>query len=473
MSASRCTIAEKFPGWKVLVVDEHSMRVISAAVGMYDIMERKITLVESIDKKRAPFQDMGAIYLVEPSAESVRKIIADFSGAKPLYGSDVFLFFLGRLSDRLLDEIKRCKPLLKRIKALSEVNVDFLAKEERAFNLDLKDSFTAFYLRKSMTPIELKIAEKLVTVCATLNEYPHIRYRQSSGICTSLANVFHLKMDEFVSQNPSWWYHGGSSSKSQQAARRERGTLLLLDRADDCLTPLMHDFTYQSMVHDLLPMDGDRITVQTEKTDDPTKTEPKDVLLDEKDSVWVELRGKHIAAVIETLSERIREIMNSSTGSTLTRKAGSGGGNMSLSEMAAALKALPEYREVLSKLSQHMHLAHQCMDKFTRDKLLELSEFEQTLATGKDEDGRSPKLTDIIDAAERLLMDMRDATAKLRLILILTVSQGGLRQQDRRRLVNAAELSRQEMRTLNSLEILGLSTIASSDKKNLISLLKL
>jgi hypothetical protein len=468
-----CLSAEKCPGWKVLVVDEHSMRVISAAVGMYDIMERRVTLVESLDKKRAPFQDMGAIYLVEPTPESVRKVVADFSGPKPLYGSDVFLFFLGRLPDRLLDEVKRCRPLLKRIKALSEVNVDFLAKEERAFNLDLKESFAAFYLRKSVTPIELKIAEKLVTVCATLNEYPHIRYRQSSGICTSLANVFHLKMDEFVSQNPSWWYHGGSTSRSQQAARRERGTILLLDRADDCLTPLMHDFTYQSMVHDLLDVDGgDRITVQAEKADDPSRTEPRDVLLDEKDPVWVELRGKHIAAVIETLSARIREIMSSSTGSALARKTG-GGGNMSLSEMAAALKALPEYREVLSKLSQHMHLAHQCMDKFTRDKLLELSEFEQTLATGKDEDGRSPKLADIVDAAERMLEGTGDATAKLRLLLILTVSQGGLRQQDRRRLAAAAGLSRPEMKTLAGLEVLGLSTVAPSDKKTLASLLKL
>lgn len=441
------------------------MRVISAAVGMYDIMERKVTLVESLDKKRAPFQDMGAIYLVEPSPDSVRKIIADFNTSKPLYGSAVFLYFLGRLSDRLLDEIKKCKPLLKRVKALMEVNIDFLAKEERAFTLDLKDSFTAFYLRKSMTPVELQIAEKLVTVCATLNEYPHIRYRQSSAICTSLANLFHLKMDEFVSLNPSWWYHGGSS-KSQQAARRERGSLLLLDRADDCLTPLLHDFTYQSMVHDLLKLDGDRITFQAEKTDDPTKSEAKDVLLDERDSVWVELRGKHIAAVIELLSERIREIMNSSTGSTLAKKGGSGG-NMSLSEMATALKALPEYREILSKLSQHMHLAHECMDVFRKERLMELSEFEQTFATGKNEDGKSPKLADVIDTAERMLMDMRDPVSKLRLLLVMTISQNGLRQQDRRRLVNVAELSRQEMRTLNSLEILGLSTLAGSDKKSL------
>lgn len=450
------------------MVDEHSMRVISSAVGMYDIMEKKITLVESLDKKRAPFPDMGAIYLLEPTEASVRKMLDDYKDGKPLYGNGVFLYFLGRLNDRLLSEIKQCRPLLKRLKALSEININFLAKEERAFLLDMRDSFASFYLRRGNSPIELVIAEKLVTVCATLNEYPHIRYKQSSGICTSLASVFHLKMDEFVSQNPTWWYHGGP--QKNQAAKRERATLLLLDRADDCLTPLMHDFTYQAMVHDLLKMDGDRITYQSETADDPTKTEAKDVLLDERDSIWVELRGEHIAKVIETLSGRIREIMNSSTGKTLGKK--SGQGNMSLSQMATALKALPEYREVMSKLSQHMHLAHECMDVFRKANLLDLSEFEQTLATAKDEDGRNPKLADMIDKAENLLTSMSDTKDKMRLILILTISQGGLRQQDRRRLMTAADLSRQDMRTINSLEIMGLSTLAASDKKRLVSMLQ-
>lgn len=441
------------------------MRVISASVGMYDVMEKKVTIVESLDKKRAPFRDMGAIYLLEPTQDSVSKLIADYSSKERiLYGESVFLYFTSRLPDQLLSQIKNCKHLVKRIKALVEVNIDFLAKEERAFSFDLRNVFPLFYLRKQATPVEVKIAEKLVTVCATLNEYPHIRYRQSSAICTSLASVFHLKMDEFVAQNPSWWYHGGTG-RGQQG--RERGTLLLLDRADDCLTPLLHDFHYQHMVHDLLKMDGDRITYQAETAEDPNKTEAKDVLLDEKDSLWVELRGKHIAAVIETLSNRIREITSSGTGSTLTSKTK---GNMSLSQMAAALKALPEYREVMSKLSQHMHISHACMDVFRNEALLELGELEQTLATGKDEDGRTPKMSDMVDKIERTLMKMKNPMDRLRLILIATISQGGLRQQDRRRLMSAAELSRKDIRTLNSLEILGLSIFSSNDKNKLTSI---
>lgn len=450
------------------MVDDSAMRVISAAVGMYDIMERKVTLVESLEKKRAPFPDMGAIYIVDANAQSVSRILDDFAPGKILYGNNVFLFFLGPLSDNLLEKIKSCTPLLKRTKALAEINVDFLAKEERAFHIHMREAFSSFYLRKATTPVERKLAERLVTVCATLNEYPHIRYKQSSAISNSVAMVFKSKMDEFVGMNPNWWYHGGPQ-KGQQSVQRERGTLLILDRADDCLTPLVHDFTYQAMVNDLLPIDGDRITTQVESADDPTKTEDKDVLLNENDQLWVELRGKHIAAVIETLSSRFREIMNSSTASTFAK----GKGNVSLSQMASALKALPEYKEVMSKLSQHLHIAHSCMDVLKKDSLMDLSELEQTLATGKDDDGRAAKIADLVDKAEEMIMNMKNVKDRLRLILIISISQGGLRTQDRRRLTNAAELSRKDLRTLNSLELLGLSLTSSGvttdQKKGLLS----
>ncbi|GAX09355.1 syntaxin-binding protein 1 [Fistulifera solaris] len=436
------------------------MRVISSAVGMYDIMERKITIVESLNKKRAPFPDMGAVYVLEPSSDSISKLLQDFDKGKVLYGNAVFLYFLGRLPDNLLDQIKGCKQLLKRLKALAEINIDFLAKEERAFSFDMRDCFGSFYLRKAANAEVRKIADRLVTVCGTLNEYPHIRYKQSSTMSSSLAQIFHRKMDDFVAQNPNWWYHGGP--KKGAGAAKERGTLLLLDRADDALTPLMHDFYYQSMVRDLLPMDGDRITFKDESVDDPNKTEDKDVLLDEKDKLWVEIRGFHIAQVIHTLSERIREMVNSSAGSAF---GGKSKGDMTLAQMAAAMKALPEYKEVMSKLTQHMHIAHECMDALKKDKLMDLANLEQTLATGTDEDGNAPKLPDLIDAAEDLIMNMKNVKDRLRLILIITISQGGLRQQDRRRLMNAAELTRKDMRTLNSLEVLGLSLFASPAEK--------
>ena len=381
----------------VLVVDPESLRVISSSIGMYNLMEHHVSIVENLSKKRAPFKDQCVIYLMEPKEESVVQLIRDWTPCKerkgPLYGNAVFLFFLGRLDDKLFGLIKGCKELVKRIKVLKEVNLDFLTKDAQAYHFDMKEPnvYAELYLSKSKdNPMHHAIMSKLVTVCATLNEYPHIRYPANNKLCKQLAFLFQQKMNEFVGSNREWWYNGDGLHPNS-----ERATLLLLDRKDDCLSPLIHEFTYEAMVNDLLPIDDDRITyesvnVGTAKEGSQEATSKMDALLNDNDEVWVELKGKHIADVIQTLSNKIREIVDSSSGSMLGKNIKQANGKaLSLNQMAKALKALPEYREIMSKLSQHMQIAHQCMDAFGSQGLLELSELEQTLATGKTDEGET------------------------------------------------------------------------------------
>ena len=125
----------------ILVTDPPATRVISSVIGMYDLMEQRISLVEDITKKRAPFRDKGVIYLLSPTQESVERMVADWTPStdqkEPLYGDGAFIYFLGRLPDPLLAKIKACKALIKRVNALGEINVDFLAKHGNAFHLDM------------------------------------------------------------------------------------------------------------------------------------------------------------------------------------------------------------------------------------------------------------------------------------------------------------------------------------------------
>ena len=81
--------------WMVLVVDPESLRVISSSVGMYNLMEQHVSIVEDLMKKRAPFRDQAVLYFVEPNESSIAKIIEDWTPCKgkkgPLYGNTVFL----------------------------------------------------------------------------------------------------------------------------------------------------------------------------------------------------------------------------------------------------------------------------------------------------------------------------------------------------------------------------------------------
>ena len=46
---------------------------------------------------------------------------------------------------------------------------------------------------------------------------------------------------------------------------RPRGTLLIVDRSIDPLAPLMHEYTYQAMINDLLQVKGELCKLPAER----------------------------------------------------------------------------------------------------------------------------------------------------------------------------------------------------------------
>jgi hypothetical protein len=80
--------------WKVLVMDQRATRCISSVLTMYDIMERRVTLVEKLMLNRQPFPEMDVVYLVHPNSESIDRISADFKDRKTARYGDVHLFFI-------------------------------------------------------------------------------------------------------------------------------------------------------------------------------------------------------------------------------------------------------------------------------------------------------------------------------------------------------------------------------------------
>ena len=167
----------------VAVLDKAATRVISSVVTMYDIMEERVTLVESLELKRQPFPEMGVIYFMSSAEASVKRLVADFSDA-PCYG-DVHVFFLSKVGSAAMSLLQGCPALISRMKTFKEINIDFLSVEPHVFHLDERPScFGELYgdarPPPGLVPFAERVAGKLLTMCSSLHEYPIVRCRPNS-----------------------------------------------------------------------------------------------------------------------------------------------------------------------------------------------------------------------------------------------------------------------------------------------------
>ncbi|KAK4986188.1 syntaxin binding protein 1 [Elasticomyces elasticus] len=222
----------------------------------------------------------------------------------------------------------------------------------------------------------------------------------------------------------------------------------------DIYAPILHEFTYQAMAHDLLPIkDGDKTTYRTMVNEGRPDQEEKDVEISEKDRIWVENRHRHMKDTIEKLMGDFQKFIDQNPHFTNTN---SGNAN-SLNAIKDMMAGLPQFQEMKEAYSLHLSMAQECMNIFQRQKLPDLASVEQTLATGLDEDYRKPKgLADqVIRALDEESVSPSD---RLRLMILYLLFKDGILPADLQKLLAHAQLPSQDGEIIQNLRLLGART---------------
>ena len=191
------------PDWRVLIVDDLSMRMISACCKMHDLAQEGVTIVEDLHKRREPLPHLEAVYLVQPCERSVRALVADWSTpSRPMYRA-AHVFFSEPCPDPVFNILAEAG-VARHVKTLKEVNMAFLPVEAQLYSLDAPGALPAVLAGGAGESAMLeRLAEQLATLCATLGEYPAVRYREDFPQNEQLARMLQAKLDAYKADEPS------------------------------------------------------------------------------------------------------------------------------------------------------------------------------------------------------------------------------------------------------------------------------
>ncbi|KAM3875949.1 syntaxin-binding protein 3 [Diretmus argenteus] len=416
--------------WKILILDPFTTKLLSSCCKMSDLMAEGITIVEDLYKSREPVPEMKAIYFMAPTAKCVDAFIADFK-FKPKY-KGAYVYFTDYCPDDLFNNMKLY--CAKHIRVCKEISISFLPQEAQVFTCDNPGAFRSIYSPHSQDKRKTleSLADQIVTLCATLDEYPGVRYKKDMENAKYLAELVdhklssHYELDDF----------GKKKGKTQ-------AQLLIVERGFDPVSPILHELTYQAMAYDLINIQNDTYKYKSKDGSE------KEALLNDEDRLWIKLRHMHIAEVSEQIPKLVKEI-------SANKKQPDG--KITISGLSQLMKMMPSFRKQVVQKTVHLNLTEDCMNHFQKN-VEKLCKAEQDLAVGIDVEG--VKVKDPMRTLLPVLLHPYSTHDKIRAVLLYIFSLNGTTEENLNKLIQHVKIEADREYILNWKE-LGVPIISSS-----------
>ena len=242
-------------GVKALLLDEETIKIISLLLSQSELLELQVFLVEKLggggtetnnggtQERSAHF---GCVVFVRPTDKNILALVNELQSPR---FAKYFLNFTNTVDPTHLEKIA-CRDEESIVTDVCEVLADFHCVNRHLFSLELETtSMMMGCLRREWSPCEEVVYSRtlggLYASCVALGMDASIRYVAGSHLCEQLAKDLQVRV------------RGEAGQAS--GAKKKAGVVLVFDRREDPVTPLLSQWTYQAMVHELLTIDSNRI----------------------------------------------------------------------------------------------------------------------------------------------------------------------------------------------------------------------
>jgi len=386
------------------------------------------------------------------------------------------IFFSSPAPIETIKLLQQNENLIRNLKTCKEVYAEFLVNDSSSFSVDYNGALSALYGEEGRSLGECVdvCSTRLATMLSTIGELvPNIRYQK--GVMNADGEIIGRNACEAVARQTEYLLskmrekqiifnekNGSNASSSNLGSMITEGQtceVLILDRSFDYVAPIIHEWTYEAIIHDLLnvPNSVYSYSINTNKG-----VEDKIAKLDEKDSLFVELRHAHVAKVMGDLFEKGR-VENEATKKN--------------ADIKRIVQALPETLERRAKLSIHTSIAAELNHVLNVCDLTLVGRMEQMVAfgdaTSKDiinllSSPSSSSINNAIDVeSNKITIEQTlPAAEKLRLLMIYAATHPEkIDEQEALKWIQASGLTKEDINMVLKLEQFG-AKIRRTDQTN-------
>ncbi|GAM25712.1 hypothetical protein SAMD00019534_088870 [Acytostelium subglobosum LB1] len=353
-------------GMKVLVLDKETAAIVGLVYSQSDILQKEVFLFEKIDGTSSEkMPHIKAVYFVRPTQDNVHRIADEIRNPR---FSDYHLFFTNSIGSGSLEDIAKYDQS-DSVKEVQEYFGDFYPINPDTFTLNIPGVLTRT-TAAWQTNIN-RIIDGLTASLLALKKKPIIRHSANSEATRYLAQA----MTERISKE-----------RDAFDFRKHESLLLILDRKDDPITPLLHQWTYQSMIHELLSINNNRVSLNRKGESDPNKEVILNVDHDAfyRDNMFMNYGdlGASIKDLVETYQKRQESSANINT----------------IEDMKRFIESYPQFQNFSTTVSKHVNLMEEISKRISDDHLMEVSEMQQELACNNDHGSAYARLCEMLDS---------------------------------------------------------------------------